>query len=96
MWLTRFWTAKEAVGKAEGTGLAGRPRQFVVTAADGTSLTVTAPGCHVRYVQTRVVAAGSGDDCVVAWTAPGGSEGPDGDDPAEAGVGVTNPDVLSF
>src|SRR5207302_4910674 len=33
MWLTRFWTAKEAVGKAEGTGLAGHPQQFVVAEA---------------------------------------------------------------
>lgn len=30
-WLTRFFSAKEAVGKALGTGLAGRPRQIEVT-----------------------------------------------------------------
>jgi len=30
LWFTRLWAAKEAVGKAEGTGLAGRPRRFVV------------------------------------------------------------------
>ncbi|WP_080503879.1 type I polyketide synthase [Renibacterium salmoninarum] len=29
-WFTRFWSAKEAVGKALGTGLAGKPRQFEV------------------------------------------------------------------
>ncbi|WP_394940523.1 beta-ketoacyl synthase N-terminal-like domain-containing protein [Psychromicrobium sp. YIM B11713] len=31
-WFTRFWSAKEAVGKALGTGLAGRPRQIEVVA----------------------------------------------------------------
>ncbi|WP_279354682.1 4'-phosphopantetheinyl transferase superfamily protein [Frankia canadensis] len=30
LWFTRLWAAKEAVAKAEGTGLAGRPRRFVV------------------------------------------------------------------
>nr|WP_261561707.1 acyltransferase domain-containing protein [Frankia tisae] len=30
LWFTRLWAAKEAAAKAEGTGLAGRPRQFVV------------------------------------------------------------------
>ncbi len=32
-WVTLAWTAKEAVGKARGTGLAGRPRDIVVAAA---------------------------------------------------------------
>jgi phosphopantetheinyl transferase len=31
-WATRVWCAKEAVGKALGIGLAGRPRDFEVTA----------------------------------------------------------------
>ncbi|GAA1050853.1 acyltransferase domain-containing protein [Arthrobacter russicus] len=31
-WLTRFFSAKEAVGKALGTGLAGRPRELEVVA----------------------------------------------------------------
>jgi hypothetical protein len=30
VWFTRLWAAKEAAAKAERTGLAGRPRQFVV------------------------------------------------------------------
>ncbi|WP_433458172.1 beta-ketoacyl synthase N-terminal-like domain-containing protein [Micromonospora sp. CA-248212] len=69
-WFTRFWAAKEAVGKAEGTGLDGRPRRFVVTGATDTVLTV-----HVddrSYpVQHREV--GNPEDLpprryVVAWT----------------------------
>ncbi len=39
-WLTRFWTAKEAVAKAEGTGLGGRPHRFVVERVDGDRLLV--------------------------------------------------------
>jgi malonyl CoA-acyl carrier protein transacylase/phosphopantetheinyl transferase len=34
LWFTRFWTAKEAVAKARGTGLAGRPRDFAVVSAN--------------------------------------------------------------
>ncbi|MCL9795277.1 4'-phosphopantetheinyl transferase superfamily protein, partial [Frankia sp. AgKG'84/4] len=30
LWFTRLWAAKEAAAKADRTGLAGRPRQFVV------------------------------------------------------------------
>ncbi|MFH8892366.1 beta-ketoacyl synthase N-terminal-like domain-containing protein [Streptomyces sp. NPDC017949] len=41
VWFTRFWAAKEAVAKAEGTGLGGRPRDFEVTAARADRLTVT-------------------------------------------------------
>ncbi|WP_246563755.1 beta-ketoacyl synthase N-terminal-like domain-containing protein [Streptomyces roseirectus] len=43
LWFTRFWAAKEAVAKAEGTGLRGRPREFTVLDAtpDGTLLTVS-------------------------------------------------------
>ncbi|NXY96682.1 polyketide synthase dehydratase domain-containing protein [Streptomyces sp. BR123] len=40
VWFTRFWAAKEAVAKAEGTGFAGRPRDIAVTAADPDRLTV--------------------------------------------------------
>ncbi len=32
-WITHFWAAKEAASKALGTGLRGRPRDFVVVAA---------------------------------------------------------------
>ena len=34
-WVTRLWTVKEAVAKATGTGLRGRPKAIVVTAVDG-------------------------------------------------------------
>jgi acyl transferase domain-containing protein/phosphopantetheinyl transferase len=35
LWFTRFWTAKEAAAKADGTGLEGRPRRFVVDCPAG-------------------------------------------------------------
>jgi phosphopantetheinyl transferase len=34
-WVTRAWTIKEAVAKAAGTGLRGRPKDFVVHELDG-------------------------------------------------------------
>ncbi|WP_399040669.1 beta-ketoacyl synthase N-terminal-like domain-containing protein [Streptomyces sp. 3330] len=42
LWFTRFWAAKEAVAKAEGTGFDGRPRDFTVFDAtpDGDRLSV--------------------------------------------------------
>ncbi|MDX3802359.1 beta-ketoacyl synthase N-terminal-like domain-containing protein [Streptomyces sp. AK04-3B] len=42
LWFTRFWAAKEAVAKAEGTGFGGRPRDFRVLEATpaGDRLTV--------------------------------------------------------
>ncbi|MGI5163990.1 beta-ketoacyl synthase N-terminal-like domain-containing protein [Spirillospora sp. CA-253888] len=63
--LTRLWTAKEAVAKAAGTGLRGRPRDFVVTAADPGRLLVAADGT-VTVVESRVV-----EGHVVTWTAAG-------------------------
>lgn len=74
LWMTRFWTAKEAVGKAVGTGLAGRPRAFEVRAIDGPTLLVAAPApsgpAAVHRVQTRVLAGTPGGPSahVVAWT----------------------------
>ncbi|MGW4466826.1 beta-ketoacyl synthase N-terminal-like domain-containing protein [Micromonospora sp. NPDC004704] len=69
-WFTRFWAAKEAVGKAEGTGLDGRPRRFVVTSAADTVLTVHVDD-RIYPVEHREV--GNPDDLpprryVVAWT----------------------------
>jgi phosphopantetheinyl transferase len=70
LWFTRFWTAKEAVAKAEGTGLAGRPRQFAVVAAEPTGLVVEV-GEHAYRVEFAEVS--NPDDLpdrqyVVAWT----------------------------
>jgi phosphopantetheine--protein transferase-like protein len=64
-WLTRLWCAKEAMAKAEGTGLAGRPRDFVVTAVTGNTLTAAAPTRAYR-IATRIVK----ETHVVAWTIP--------------------------
>ncbi|WP_030491134.1 type I polyketide synthase [Micromonospora chokoriensis] len=69
-WFTRFWAAKEAVGKAEGTGLDGRPRQFVVKSATDTVLTVLVDD-RIYPVEHREV--GNPEDLpprryVVAWT----------------------------
>jgi phosphopantetheinyl transferase (holo-ACP synthase) len=66
-WVTRIWTAKEAIAKADGTGLRGSPRSFVVSLIAGDRLigAVTAlwrrrvlppgpaalPSCH--YVRVR-------------------------------------------
>jgi phosphopantetheinyl transferase len=80
LWFARFFTAKEAVGKAEGTGLAGNPRAFAVLSATESGLIVEArrgaPDPARRYqVHTAVLA--NPDDLparryTVAWT-----QGPD-------------------
>jgi phosphopantetheinyl transferase len=79
---TRFWAAKEAVSKAEGTGLAGRPTAFAVSAVDGNHMRIR---CHPEpteptreyTVETCVVAApphadadaaGVSAQYIVAWT----------------------------
>jgi 3-oxoacyl-(acyl-carrier-protein) synthase/phosphopantetheinyl transferase/malonyl CoA-acyl carrier protein transacylase len=66
-WATRFWAAKEAVAKASGTGLGGRPDRFVVERSDGARLLVSARGgAPSRWVQTDV---GDGPEpYAVAWT----------------------------
>ncbi|MFC0597586.1 type I polyketide synthase [Streptomyces palmae] len=70
LWFTRFWAAKEAVGKARGTGLAGAPKRIEITAATDTALTVrTGGGTH--HVHHRTVANPPGlpsRDYVVGWT----------------------------
>ncbi|RLU83693.1 beta-ketoacyl synthase [Streptomyces griseocarneus] len=69
--LTRFWTAKEAAAKAEGTGLRGRPRDFRVTAADGDRLTVGTPSGRTHSVSLAEVGNPAGlrpRRYVVAWT----------------------------
>ena len=53
-WVTRFWCAKEAAGKARGTGLSGSPRKVPISAvdeericADGTWVQTTRMGQYV-------------------------------------------------
>ncbi|WP_428965083.1 beta-ketoacyl synthase N-terminal-like domain-containing protein [Micromonospora fluostatini] len=70
LWFTRFWAAKEAVGKAEGTGLDGRPRRFEVREATDTALVVEVDGRAYRVGHREVA---NPDDLpprryVVAWT----------------------------
>ncbi|MFD0525027.1 4'-phosphopantetheinyl transferase superfamily protein [Paractinoplanes durhamensis] len=69
-WFTRFWAAKEAVAKAEGTGFGGRPRDFVITAHGPHGLTVAANGRTYQVAHREV---GNPPDLpsrryVVAWT----------------------------
>jgi malonyl CoA-acyl carrier protein transacylase/phosphopantetheinyl transferase len=63
---TRFWASKEAVAKARGTGLNGRPRDYRIAGTKGSDVTVTAGG-QEWSVCTRDIRAGQ--DFVVAWTA---------------------------
>ncbi len=66
-WVTRFWTAKEAVAKATGTGLGGRPHRFAVERVDGDRLLVAAgDGAPSRWAQTEVGTAP--EPYAVAWT----------------------------
>jgi phosphopantetheinyl transferase len=66
-WVTRFWTAKEAVAKAAGTGLGGRPQRFAVERVDGNRLLVTAgQGTPSRWVQTLLGV--EPEPYAMAWT----------------------------
>jgi phosphopantetheinyl transferase len=72
-WVTRFWTAKEAVAKAAGTGLGGRPHRFAVQRVDGDRLLVAAgEGVQSRWVQTDV--GTEPEPYAVAWTEGGGTD----------------------
>ena len=61
--ITRFWVAKEAAGKALGTGLTGNPSRFVVRETADDRLLVTTEG-HRVWVQT----AHLDKDHIVGWT----------------------------
>jgi phosphopantetheinyl transferase len=58
VWITRMWTAKEAVAKSMGTGLKGRPRDFVISRIDGERMLID---------ETWVESCREGD-YVVSWT----------------------------
>ncbi len=57
-WLTRFWAAKEAAGKALGTGLSGDPKSLSVGAVEADRILVAG-----RWIATRRMG-----EYVVAWT----------------------------
>ncbi|MFF4119223.1 beta-ketoacyl synthase N-terminal-like domain-containing protein [Streptomyces sp. NPDC001714] len=83
LWFTRFWAAKEAVAKAEGTGFGGRPRDFTVleAAPDGSRLLVSGRlerAYPVHCAPVRNPPALPDRDYVVAWTT-----GPAAADPEE-------------
>ncbi|GLY00747.1 hypothetical protein Acsp01_11260 [Actinoplanes sp. NBRC 101535] len=70
LWFTRFWAAKEAAAKAEGTGLGGRPRDFAVTGSGVDGLTVRVGGRTYTVAHREV---GNPPDLpprryTVAWT----------------------------
>ncbi|MER5417571.1 beta-ketoacyl synthase N-terminal-like domain-containing protein [Streptomyces virginiae] len=73
-WFTRFWAAKEAVAKAEGTGLRGRPRDFAVAEAAADTLVVTATtGNAARRYQVHCASVSNPPGLperhyIVAWT----------------------------
>ncbi|TKA10429.1 type I polyketide synthase [Actinacidiphila oryziradicis] len=71
LWFTRFWAAKEAVAKAEGTGFGGRPRDFSVLEAAPDRLLVSGRlerAYPVRCEQTGNPPGLPDRDYVVAWT----------------------------
>ncbi|MGH3874420.1 MAG: beta-ketoacyl synthase N-terminal-like domain-containing protein [Pseudonocardiaceae bacterium] len=68
-WVTRFWAAKEAVAKAAGTGLGGRPDRFAVTRINGDRMLVTT-GDKVSHRWVQTAAGGEPEPYVVAWTPP--------------------------
>ncbi|WP_338674121.1 beta-ketoacyl synthase N-terminal-like domain-containing protein [Streptomyces sp. SCSIO 30461] len=84
LWFTRFWAAKEAAAKAEGTGFAGRPRDFAVVAAAHDRLTVEVRTASGEPPRTHRVACEQVSNppglpersYVVAWT--GGPAAPTG------------------
>jgi acyl transferase domain-containing protein/phosphopantetheinyl transferase len=75
LWFTRFWAAKEAVAKARGTGLQGRPADYRVVEApplerDAALRVVVGDESHlVRLRQVANPPALPERRYVVAWTA---------------------------
>jgi acyl transferase domain-containing protein/phosphopantetheinyl transferase len=67
-WATRLWCAKEAVGKALGTGLAGRPRDFQATDFDANGRIQI---CHLPTGELFSVSTERDDALVMALTERG-------------------------
>ncbi|MFD5813696.1 beta-ketoacyl synthase N-terminal-like domain-containing protein [Streptomyces sp. NPDC127038] len=81
LWFTRFWAAKEAVAKAEGTGFGGRPRDFAVLEAVPAGDELIVSGRLERAYEVRCAPAANPPGLterayVVAWTT--GPIGPTG------------------
>ncbi|MGW1721501.1 beta-ketoacyl synthase N-terminal-like domain-containing protein [Streptomyces sp. NPDC002306] len=81
LWFTRFWAAKEAVAKAEGTGFGGRPRDFAVLEAAPAGDELIVSGRLERAYAVRCRPAENPPHLpdrayVVAWTT--GPAGPTG------------------
>jgi acyl transferase domain-containing protein/phosphopantetheinyl transferase len=55
-WLTRLWCAKEAAGKARGTGLQGSPRTLPLNEIKGTRLLIDGTWVHTRRMGQYVIA----------------------------------------
>ncbi|MET9504864.1 beta-ketoacyl synthase N-terminal-like domain-containing protein [Streptomyces sp. NPDC006622] len=73
LWFTRFWAAKEAVAKAEGTGFGGRPRDFAVLDAAPAGDRLTVAGRLERAYTVHCAPAANPSRLpdrtyVVAWT----------------------------
>ncbi|MFE6821231.1 beta-ketoacyl synthase N-terminal-like domain-containing protein [Streptomyces sp. NPDC057690] len=73
LWFTRFWAAKEAVAKAEGTGFDGRPRDFTVLDATPAGDRLTVAGRLARAYPVHCAPAANPPrlpdrSYVVAWT----------------------------
>jgi acyl transferase domain-containing protein/phosphopantetheinyl transferase (holo-ACP synthase) len=60
-WLTRAWAAKEAVGKALGSGFGGRPKDFRITACGPECIVVNGWKVDTERVGEFVVAWTRGD-----------------------------------
>jgi malonyl CoA-acyl carrier protein transacylase/phosphopantetheinyl transferase (holo-ACP synthase) len=55
-WLARVWTAKEAVGKARGTGLGGDPRRLPLQKLDGERLLIDGEWVETAWDAPFVIA----------------------------------------